>query len=117
MAHISVGRLDCAFLLSLARRTAATAGGQEEDRQKGKAGDQAFAGRNRQLLSPQGEVLMVSLNLPGIPPGGNLYSRLRVCMPPVFQDLVPCEMPVTARFLGRPRLLTRLTSRVFKQVG
>jgi len=51
---------------------------------------------------------MVSLNLPGIPSWGTPYSRLRVCMPPVFQHLVRCEVPVTARYLGRPRLLTRV---------
>jgi hypothetical protein len=57
-----------------------------------------------------------ALSDPALPLCKACYSRLRVCSLPVFQDLVPCEMPVTARFLGRHRLLTRLTSRVFKQM-
>ena len=33
--------------------------------------------------------------------------RPRVCPAPIFQRLVPCDVPVSSRFLGRPQLLTR----------
>ena len=50
---------------------------------------------------------MAFIRLPGITCWGNPYSQ-RVYPSPVFLRLAQCHFRVTSRFLGRPRLLTRL---------
>jgi hypothetical protein len=52
---------------------------------------------------------MMFISLPEITRWGNLSSR-HVCPSPIFQRLVQCEVPITPRFLVRPRLLTRFSS-------
>jgi hypothetical protein len=52
---------------------------------------------------------MAFISLPGIPCWGNPDSQ-RVCPAPIFLRLIQRDVPVTSRFLGRPRLLTRLSS-------
>jgi hypothetical protein len=52
---------------------------------------------------------MASISLPGITCRGNPYSQ-RVCSSPVFPRLVQCDFSAKSRFLGRPRLLTRISA-------
>jgi hypothetical protein len=52
---------------------------------------------------------MAFISLPGIACWGNPYSQ-GVCLSPVFLRLIQRDGPVTSRFLGRPRLLTRVSS-------
>jgi hypothetical protein len=52
---------------------------------------------------------MAFISLPRIPCWGNPYSQ-RVRPSPVFLRLIQRDVPIKSRFLGRPRLLTRLLS-------
>ena len=52
---------------------------------------------------------MASLRLSAITHWGNPYSQ-RVYPSPIFQRLVQGDVPAKSRFLGRPRLLTRLST-------
>ena len=51
---------------------------------------------------------MAFINLPGIPCWGNPYSQ-RVRPSPVFLRLIQRDVSVKSRFLGRPRLLIRVS--------